>query len=312
MQLNFSSTRDPETNFSSTRDPETNNQYFPKKMSCDILLHSLIADDSERYTLWLGSTEKHSNVAIKHFKSWDSILMKREIAIMKSLKHESIVTFFFVCADSNNLYVGMERGTDGDLFTLIVCKGRLEKSVVKSYILQLANALGHMHKLAILHRNLSPDNILLTDGFRMVKLGGFSSMCKVPHKGQCVSLRGDNVEYLSPEQITQDNVGTTCDVWGLGCLISEMLCGSTPFHKQNCVNIVEHILVAKPTTRWEQLLNSHDKTFIEEFLWIDPSQRISLSTLTTHRWILSEDMEVLQRISNLSLLENEIDPEDTA
>ena len=258
-------------------------------MSCDIVLHSLIADDSERYTLWVGSTENHSNIAIKQFTSWDTKLIKREIGIMQMLKHENILTFFFACADSNHLYVGMERGTDGDLFTLITCKGRLEKAAVKSYILQLANALWYMHERAILHRNVSPDNILLTNGFRMVKLGGFSSMCKVPQQGQCVSLRGDNIEYLSPEQITQDTVGTTCDVWGLGCLISEMLCGCTPFHTQNCVNTVEHILMAKPTTRWEQLLKSHDKTFIEEFLWIDPSQRISLSNLTTHRWMVMVD-----------------------
>ncbi len=255
--------------------------------SCEISLHSLIADDSERYTLWLGSTENHSNVAIKQFKTWDSNLMKREISIMKSLEHENIITFLFVCAVSNNLYIGMERGTDGDLFTLIACKGRLDKSIVKFYTLQLSNALGYMHKLSIIHRNVSPDNILLTDDFRMVKLGGFSSMCQVPRKGQCISLRGDNIEYCSPEQITQNNVGTACDVWGLGCLISEMLCGSTPFYKQNCVNTVEHILIAKPTTRWEQLLDSHDKTFIEEFLWVDPSQRISLSILKSHRWMAS-------------------------
>lgn len=105
----------------------------------------------------------------------------------------------------------------------ITIKGRLQKHVVQDYMTQIVSALDHLHMKRVIDRNLCPENIMLTDSFTKIKLGGFSNMCNLPSQGECVSLRGENVEYLSPEQILQNSVGFECDIWGLGCLISEML-----------------------------------------------------------------------------------------
>lgn len=227
--------------------------------------------------------------------------MKRELRIMRRLEHDGVLAFFFASHDSSSLYVGLEKADDGDLFTLLARKGRLSKTVTTSYITQLCDALAHLHGRGIIHRNLGPENILLTDHFRTVKLGGFSSMCDIPYAGQCVSLCGDNVEYMSPEQITQAHVGTACDLWGLGCLISEMLCGSTPFCEESAIALVQRILTANPTRRWRETLSDKDKDLINELLCVDPAMRLSLSNLRGHQWMHIENDPPL-RICNLTLI----------
>lgn len=254
-----------------------------------IRLHALLHNESTKCVVWLGSTPNHSRVAIKQYDTHDKRLMTREIDIMKALKHVNVLTFLFAYQKLQTSYIGLEYASDGNLSTYITIKGKLQKQVVQDYTVQVMKALEHLHTKNIIHRNIAPENIMLTNDFRQIKVGGFSNMCNLPNHGDCVSLRGDNIEYLAPEQILQSEVDCACDIWGIGCLISEMLYGMTPFTDDDPIKVVQRILQVEHTSIWHSTVASRDMSWLLQFIQYDSYTRPALISLQNDKWLTESD-----------------------
>jgi eukaryotic-like serine/threonine-protein kinase len=139
--------------------------------------------------------------------------------------------------------------------------GALPADVAVHVAYQVAQALGKAHGLGIVHRDLKPENVMLVerDGDpNFVKVLDFG-IAKVPVDevaGQAVAAPGQGLtrlgvmygtpEYMAPEQALGQEIDARADLYALGIVLYEMLCGSRPFLSESVVGLVTQHVTAKP------------------------------------------------------------------
>jgi serine/threonine-protein kinase len=130
-----------------------------------------------------------------------------------------------------DLFMVMELVEGTTLRSLLERFGRLDPPMARHVARGVAAALDHAHAKGIIHRDVKPENVLLTpDG--QVKVVDFGiAKALGPHAAHLTTDRPiGTVAYVAPEQITATNVDTRADIYALGAVTYEMLTGRPPFH----------------------------------------------------------------------------------
>jgi hypothetical protein len=152
----------------------------------------------------------------------------RESRVAGSLNHESIVTVYEYFEDGGTPFIAMELMEGGSLRPLI---GELSLPQTARVLEDLLAAVAYAGNAGIVHRDLKPENALITKAGR-VKVADFG-IAKAALSGQKgLTSEGMTVgtpEYMSPEQAMAKEVGTTSDLYAVGCMTYEMLTGRLPF-----------------------------------------------------------------------------------
>ncbi len=173
---------------------------------------------------------------IKDLKFIDNF--KRESQAAASLSHPNIVNIFDVGKEGNIHYIVMELVEGQVLSELIKNKGPMEWRQAVEIIKQMASALSLAHKNHIIHRDVKPQNILITeDG--VPKLADFG-IAKAVNASTLVGATGTvmgSVHYFSPEQARGGYVDEKSDIYSLGIVLYELLTGRVPFDGENPVNV---------------------------------------------------------------------------
>ena len=194
------------------------------------------------YKVW--NTGLHRYEALKapkpHF-AHDPTFVTRfltEARTATSLQHPHIATIHTVSdAQASQPFFTMELVDDGDLADLLRRRGRLELPEVTNLLRQIAAALDHAHSRGIIHRDVKPANVLLqNDGHSgwAVKVVDFG-IARAQEAGGGARLTKTGMivgtpEYMSPEQGGSGaKVDQRTDVYSLGIMAYEMLCGQPPF-----------------------------------------------------------------------------------
>jgi eukaryotic-like serine/threonine-protein kinase len=147
-----------------------------------------------------------------------------------SLIHTNIATLFDYGEDDGVAFLVMEL-VDGKPLSLIRERGSLAHDQVRSIIGQCALALGVAHESKVVHRDVKPANILVRDD-GLVKLTDFGIARAIDASGH--TRAGDLLgtpNYISPEQALGRPATGASDLYALGVVGHEMLCGSKPFDK---------------------------------------------------------------------------------
>jgi serine/threonine-protein kinase len=155
---------------------------------------------------------------------------KREARSAASLSHPHIVPVFAWGETGDGMYyMAMEYLSGGTLKERIMSKGTLPARTATAVALQIAEALQAAHEQGMIHRDIKPRNILITDSGH-VKVADFG----IAHAAEAstISDLGDilgSVKYMSPEQAIGEPVGPGSDLYSLGVVLYEMLTGRVPF-----------------------------------------------------------------------------------
>ncbi|CAI7929770.1 unnamed protein product [Closterium sp. NIES-54] len=112
--------------------------------------------------------------------------IKREISVMKLVRHPNVVRLYEVLASRTKIYIILEFVTGGELFDKIVNKGRLEEEEARRYFQQLIDAMEYCHSKGVAHRDLKPENLLL-DSKDNIKISDFGlsalpQQVRAPHR----------------------------------------------------------------------------------------------------------------------------------
>ncbi len=153
----------------------------------------------------------------------------REASSMARLEHPHIVGVHDFFSESGNTYLVMSYIEGGSLQDLLEKKQRLDSDEAMKISFDILNALDYAHQRGVIHRDVKPPNILVTEKLDAY-LVDFGIALELGKKR--VTQFGTNIgtpEYMSPEQIRGEKLDHRTDVYSFGCVLYEMLAGSTPF-----------------------------------------------------------------------------------
>lgn len=209
---------------------------------------------------------------------------RREVLIMYELSHPNIVHIYHHFEDQKYFFLVMEIAEGGNLFQRLMSEKCFMERKAFAYFSQVLDAVEylHSHNPVIIHRDIKPENILI-DSQGCLKLTDFgwsnfySKEDGVPRYTMCGTY-----EYLAPEMAKETGHTPSVDIWCLGILLYEMLCGFTPFRAEGNESVLDNIL--KKRLKFPDNFPTQPKDLISKILEKNPAKRIQLTKIRQHKW----------------------------
>jgi len=174
---------------------------------------------------------------------------RQEARLLARLSHPNIVEVYDLVEDHGRLWISMELVTGGTLADAMQrAGGALPWREVAALGLQIASGLAFAHRNGVIHRDIKPINVLLTQGeVPVAKLTdfGLAKHLEATVHTQSGTLLG-SARYMSPEQAAGKPTDARSDIYALGITLYELLCGRTPFEGEVASVLAQHIFQAAP------------------------------------------------------------------
>ncbi|ROT37431.1 Pkinase-domain-containing protein [Sodiomyces alkalinus F11] len=223
---------------------------------------------------------------------------KTERQILESVnRHPFVVNLYYAFQDHAKLYLILEYGQGGELFTHLNTEKMFAEPVAAFYMAELLLAISHLHTtLGVVYRDLKPENCLLdAEGHLLLTDFGLSKVA-VDSGDHCNSMLG-TVEYMAPEVILGQKYGKAVDWWSYGALGYDLMTGNPPFRGSNNAKIQENIVKQKLIMPY--FLGPDAKDLLTRLLRKDPAKRLGshmpkdLQTIKNHRFFRKIDWKKL-------------------
>jgi len=170
--------------------------------------------------------DKKVALKVPHKQNLDFGELLREPRLLATLNHPNIVTILTAEKCENVFFIVMEFVPGETLEAIIIRDGALDLAVALDYICQISNAVDHAHRHGVLHRDLRPSNVIVTEqGMAKVADFGTSRFLEIAAHGTTVI---GSPPYMAPEQFGGKAVFAS-DLYSLGVTMFQMLTGVLPY-----------------------------------------------------------------------------------
>ncbi|KAG6420587.1 hypothetical protein SASPL_117135 [Salvia splendens] len=209
--------------------------------------------------------------------------IKREISILRRVRHPNIVQLFEVMATKSKIFFVMEFVKGGELFSK-VAKGRLKEEVARKYFQQLISAVAFCHARGVYHRDLKPENILLDeDGNLKVSDFGLSAIPEQIKQDGLFHTFCGTPAYVAPEVLSRKGYDAAkVDIWSCGVILFVLMAGYLPFHDQNVMFMYKKI--HKGDFRCPRWFSPELIRLLTRLLDINPETRITIPEIMETKW----------------------------
>lgn len=239
--------------------------------------------------------------------------VKREVAISRLLARQRFtgtVQLLGAFEDEDHVYLVQESCTGGDLYGRLVRTGGLmaEADVRRDVVVPLLLTLTFLHANHIVHRDIKPENIMFAaDGG--LRLGDFG--LSIDARLERPTSRVGTLDYMAPEVVgmpSPDDIqrrglaphqighyGCKVDVWAVGILAYELICGRPPFEVEDVKQTEQRIKFAE--VDFPGHVSPACRSFIQQALTKRPESRPSAAQLFQHPWVQYCYQELQQELA---------------
>ena len=217
-------------------------------------------------------------------------LTKTEIEILKIGQHPNIITLYDVIENEEKIYIIMEYCAGSDLFAYIEERNfKLPEKHAAQIIRKLSSAVYYLHSFGIIHRDVKPENILMTDKteYADIRLLDFG-LSKIVRQGEKCTEPYGTLSYVSPEVLQDIPYDERCDLWSIGVITYLLLSGVLPFDDENNIKEIARKTVYEKTPFYPSLFQNVSKEaidFVDKLLQKDPDKRMKMTELFEHPWM---------------------------
>uniref|UniRef100_A0A182NFL5 Aurora kinase n=1 Tax=Anopheles dirus TaxID=7168 RepID=A0A182NFL5_9DIPT len=208
--------------------------------------------------------------------------VRREIEIQSHLRHPNILRMYGYFHDETRIYLILEFAQGGTLFKEQQQQPgkRFPEKRCAIYVHSLVSALIYLHERNVIHRDIKPENLLLGHGGKL-KIADFGWSVHEPTSSR-TTLCG-TLDYLSPEMVQGQPHTKTVDLWSLGVLAYELLCGKAPFLANTYEETYRKIMKVQYAVPSD--VSKAAAHLISRLLVKDPANRMPLENVAIHPWI---------------------------
>merc|ERR1719491_1856930 len=246
---------------------------------------SVVKEGSNRQT--------HDSYAIKcitkaKLSKEDEIALKDEIDVLKDFDHQHIIRLYDVFEEPQHYYLVTEKMTGGELFDRIVQKSYYNEKEARDTCEIIFSAIHYCHQKKVAHRNLKPENLLLTseNDDSDIKIADFGFAKRVIQPKSLTTQCG-TPGYVASEILEGKPYDTKADMWSIGVIVYILLGGYPPFIETNQRTLFRKIRKGQYEFHeeyWGQV-SEDAKDLIRNLLTVDPDQRIDSSQALADKWI---------------------------
>eukprot|EP00760_Papus_ankaliazontas_P036351 PhM_4_TR8291/c1_g1_i1/m.40588/K07198/PRKAA, AMPK; 5'-AMP-activated protein kinase, catalytic alpha subunit len=224
--------------------------------------------------------------------------VKREIAVLKSMRHRHIVRYRDSFETDRDVVLVMELASHGELFDRIVLVKRFSEAVSRRYFQQLMAAVKYCHDQGICHRDLKAENLLLDDEDNL-KLCDFGLSEEMSPEVLLKSIAG-SVEYQAPELVdprVKGYDGACQDIWSCGVILAFMLSGFLPFAGHSDEETMDLILKGRYVLH--ESVTDGPRDLLSKIFVKDPAERYKIEDIVMHPWFqVNLDVDLSEELSS--------------
>ncbi|KAG2249309.1 hypothetical protein Bca4012_087356 [Brassica carinata] len=209
--------------------------------------------------------------------------IKREISILRRVRHPNIVQLFEVMATKSKIYFVMEYVRGGELFNK-VAKGRLKEDVARKYFQQLISAVTFCHARGVYHRDIKPENLLLDEnGNLKVSDFGLSAVSDQIRQDGLFHTFCGTPAYVAPEVLARKGYDAgKVDIWSCGVVLFVLMAGYLPFHDRNVMAMYKKIY--KGEFRCPRWFSPELTRLCSRLLETNPEKRFTFPQIMENSW----------------------------
>nr|CAD1819380.1 unnamed protein product [Ananas comosus var. bracteatus] len=166
-----------------------------------------------------------------------------EVFILKRISHPNIIALHDFIQASGRIYLILEYCRGGDLYMYIQRHGRVPEATAKHFMRQLASGLQVLRDNNVVHRDLKPQNLLLSahEENSVLKIADFGFARSLQPCGMAETLCGSPL-YMAPEVMRVQKYDAKADLWSIGVILYQLLMGKTPYTGSNQIQLLQNIV----------------------------------------------------------------------
>eukprot|EP01137_Pigoraptor_chileana_P037208 Opistho-2@33934 len=220
--------------------------------------------------------------------------VRREIAILKKLDHPNIVKLVEVIDDQkeDNLYLVFELVEKGAIMEIKEVKTAdpFPEDLARRYFVELVLGIEYLHFQRIIHRDIKPGNLLLSDdGIIKMTDFGVSHMCE--GEDDSLTKTAGSPAFMAPETVSTaigSYSGRSVDIWAMGITLYCFVFGRCPWVSANIIELYEKIRTEELPFPKTRAIDPRLKDLFHRMLDKDPHTRASIAEIKEHPWVTQD------------------------
>ncbi|KAJ4896388.1 Protein kinase superfamily protein [Raphanus sativus] len=213
----------------------------------------------------------------------------KEISILSTIHHPNIIRFYEAIETGDRIFLVLEYCSGGDLAEYINLHGKVSEPVAKHFMRQLALGLQVLQEKHCIHRDLKPQNLLLSskEVTPLLKIGDFGFARSLTPESMAETFCGSPL-YMAPEIIRNQKYDAKADLWSAGAILFQLVTGKPPFDGTNHIQLFQNIVRDTELKFPRDGLNEIHPDCVDlcrSLLRRDPIERLTFREFFSHRFL---------------------------